>query len=80
VDTTSSVTWRKSSYSGGSGSECVEVGSWRKSSYSGGPNSECLEAGVAGHGYVLVRDTKDQDGATLAFTADAWAAFTGGLR
>jgi hypothetical protein len=39
-----------------------------------------LEAGVAGHGYVLVRDTKDQDGATLAFTADAWAAFTGGLR
>jgi uncharacterized protein DUF397 len=29
---------------------------------------------------VLVRDTKDRDGATLAFSADAWAAFTGALR
>jgi hypothetical protein len=53
---------------------------WRKSTYSGGGSSECLEAAVTGRGRVLVRDTKDRDGATLAFTADAWAAFTGGLR
>ena len=33
---TDSATWRKSSYSGGSGGDCVEVASWRKSSYSGG--------------------------------------------
>lgn len=53
---------------------------WRKSTHSGGSNSECLEAGVADHGSVLVRDTKDRDGATLAFTAAAWAVFTGALR
>jgi hypothetical protein len=29
---------------------------------------------------VLVRDTKDHDGGTLAFTADAWRAFTDSLR
>jgi hypothetical protein len=73
--------WRKSTYSGGGGStECVEVGSWRKSTYSGGGgSSECLEAGVVDHGSVLVRDTKSRDGTTLAFAAEAWAAFTGAL-
>jgi hypothetical protein len=53
---------------------------WRKSTYSGGGSSECLEAGIADHGGVLVRDTKNRDGAMLAFTAKAWAAFTGALK
>ena len=45
------VTWRKSSYSGGSGGDCIEASdsltsaSWRKSSYSGGSDgSNCIEA------------------------------------
>ena len=39
--------WRKSTYSGGSGGNCVEVGSlpWRKSTYSGGQGGECVEVG-----------------------------------
>jgi hypothetical protein len=45
MDTAGNLTWRKSTYSGGTNTECVEIGSWRKSSYSGGGNSECLEAG-----------------------------------
>jgi hypothetical protein len=51
---------------------------WRKSSYSGNGGQDCVE--VAGDGAVLIRDTKDRDGVTLAFTADAWQAFTGLLK
>lgn len=42
----SRATWRKSSYSSGNGSNCVEVAhipGWRKSSYSGGNSSNCVE-------------------------------------
>jgi Domain of unknown function (DUF397) len=40
--------WRKSSHSGGGGSECVEVAAaWRKSSHSGSQGSECVEAAPA---------------------------------
>lgn len=53
---TSAVTWRKSSFSGGNGGQCVEAGSLP--------------------GAVLVRDTRDREGGTLAFSAGAWAAFT----
>ncbi|QRN81759.1 MAG: DUF397 domain-containing protein, partial [Nocardiopsis sp. BM-2018] len=34
--------WRKSSYSGGGGGNCVEVG-WHKSSYSGSAGGNCVE-------------------------------------
>ena len=50
---------------------------WRKSSHSKSGN--CVE--VAGlPGAALVRDTKDRDGAVLAFKAAVWAAFLGGAR
>ncbi|MFG3258270.1 DUF397 domain-containing protein [Streptomyces sp. NPDC048172] len=41
--------WRKSSYSNGSGGDCVEIGAarWRKSSHSNGDGGNCVEA--AGH-------------------------------
>lgn len=40
--------WRKSSHSGGGGSECVEVAAaWRKSSHSGSEGSSCVEAAPA---------------------------------
>jgi hypothetical protein len=48
---------------------------WRKSSYSGNGGANCVEAGNAPD-LVLVRDTTDRDGGTLAFPADAWRAFT----
>ena len=46
---------------------------WRKSSYSDGNGGQCVE--VAGDGVILVRDTTNRDGGTLAFTADAWREF-----
>lgn len=67
------VTWRKSSYSGGNGGGCVEVGIWRKSSHSGG---NCVEVGApAGVDRVLVRDTKDRQGPALALTPQVWRRF-----
>lgn len=52
---------------------------WRKASYSNG-SGDCVEAGVAETGRVLVRDTTNREGGTLAFTADAWGVFLGTLR
>jgi hypothetical protein len=54
------VTWRKSTFSGGNGGNCVEVGH--------------------SAGRVLVRDTKDRAGATLAVGADAWRRFAATAR
>jgi hypothetical protein len=76
---TMSVPWRKSSYSNNGGQNCVEVGAWRKSSYSANGGQDCVEAGNTPD-MILVRDTKNRDGGALAFTPDAWAAFTASLR
>jgi hypothetical protein len=51
---------------------------WRVATYTGG-NGNCVEVADATR-VVLVRDTKDREGGTLAFTADAWQRFTGGLK
>ena len=51
---------------------------WRKSSFSG-QNGSCVETASNG-GVVLIRDTTDRDGGTLAFTASAWSDFTASLR
>jgi Domain of unknown function (DUF397) len=51
---------------------------WRKSSYSGDNGGECVEVATAGA--VLVRDTTDRNGSVLAFTGDAWQAFTETIR
>jgi Domain of unknown function (DUF397) len=51
---------------------------WRKSSYSDGNGGNCVE--TACDGVILVRDTADRDGGTLAFTADAWQRFTAALK
>lgn len=74
-----STEWRKSSYSGGSGGNCVEVGTWRASSHSGPPRGNCVEVGDQDR-VVLVRDTRDRDGGGLAFGPAAWRAFTGALQ
>jgi hypothetical protein len=78
MDTVDSAAWRKSSYSGTSGGDCVEIATWRKSARSG-TNGDCVEVSGAAH-VVLARDTKDRDSGTLMFTADAWEAFTASLK
>ena len=74
------ATWRKSSYSGGQGGQCVEVGNatWRKSSFSSGQGGQCVE--VANADGIAVRDTTDRDGGTLIFSTEAWGRFTASLR
>ncbi|MFC7841377.1 DUF397 domain-containing protein [Streptomyces sp. NPDC001046] len=47
---------------------------WFKSSYSSNDGPDCVEIALA-HAAVHVRDSKDVDGARLAFTDDAWSAF-----
>lgn len=65
------IQWRKSSYSGDTGGECVECApigdiAWRKSSYSGNSGGECVEVAELASG-VAVRDSKDADGPHLVF-------------
>ncbi len=55
------------------------MGNWRKSSYSDGNGGNCVEVADT-TGVVLVRDTTDRDGGTLAFTAEAWQRFTNALK
>jgi hypothetical protein len=80
MDSMNSAPWRKSSYSGNNGTECVEVATWRKASHSANNGTACVEAGVAARGRVLVRDTTNRDGAVLDIPAEAWDHFTGTLK
>jgi hypothetical protein len=52
---------------------------WRKATHSGN-SGNCVETGVADAGHILVRDTQDRNGMTLAVPADAWQAFTSNLK
>ena len=52
---------------------------WRKSSYSGGQGGNCVEVGGAAS-VIVVRDTKDRNGGTLAFSAGAWDASAASLK
>jgi hypothetical protein len=73
--------WRKSSYSGSGGSNCVEVGAvWRKSSYSGNGGANCVEVARNLSGVVAVRDSKDPDGPVLLVSRHEWAGFIARLR
>ena len=68
------VTWRRASYSGDNGGNCVEVGVWRKASHSGGNGGECVEVAAADT-EIAVRDSKDPDGPSLSFDPSAWRSF-----
>ncbi len=69
------LVWFKSSYSGTSGGECIEVAmEWRKSSRSTDTGGNCVEIATC-PGAVHVRDSKEQAGATLAFASTTWTAF-----
>ncbi|MEU4653789.1 DUF397 domain-containing protein [Streptomyces sp. NPDC023723] len=47
---------------------------WFKSSYSGGNATECLEAAFVSP-EVLIRDSKQRDGARVRVSASAWGYF-----
>jgi hypothetical protein len=47
---------------------------WRKSTKSGGNGGGCIEVGAFA-GVIAVRDTKDRNGAVLAFAPHAWREF-----
>ncbi|MYT30962.1 MULTISPECIES: DUF397 domain-containing protein [unclassified Streptomyces] len=83
----SNASWRKSSYSNGTGGDCVEVGegfpgaaTWRKSSYSNGTGGECIEVADGLPGIVPVRDSKDPQGPALIFSAAGWSSFVSALK
>lgn len=51
---------------------------WRKSTYSTGNGGQCVE--VASDDMVMVRDTTNRDGGTLAFDAATWERFLRTIR
>jgi hypothetical protein len=67
----SATIWRKSSFSDGGGTNCVEVALWRKSSFSGGGGSNCVEVELDQVG-AAVRDSKNAPGPMLVFSPGAW--------
>ncbi|MEV5353584.1 DUF397 domain-containing protein [Streptomyces sp. NPDC052693] len=50
---------------------------WFKSSYSSNDGPDCVEAAISAsrHLTMHVRDSKQRDGAHLAFTRTAWSEF-----
>ncbi|MGW1714440.1 DUF397 domain-containing protein [Streptomyces sp. NPDC002156] len=80
----SAARWRKSSYSGDTGGECVEcaplgTAAWRKSSYSGNTGGDCVEvAPLTPH--IAVRDSKAPDLGALTLTPEAFAALVSWTR
>nr|WP_208615038.1 DUF397 domain-containing protein [Streptomyces caeruleatus] len=78
------VQWRKSSYSGSTGGDCVECAplgavAWRKSSYSGNTGGECVEVADLTP-CVAVRDSKDPEVGTLTLAPQTYAAFINHVR
>ncbi|WP_223777682.1 DUF397 domain-containing protein [Streptomyces sp. 135] len=72
---TPALAWFKSSYSSGSGDDCVEVAlTWRKSTYSSGGDGDCIEVASC-PATIHVRDSKNPAGPQLALEPQAWTRF-----
>ncbi|WP_314252664.1 DUF397 domain-containing protein [Streptomyces sp. DSM 40907] len=75
--------WRKSSYSGNTGGECVECAplgptAWREASYSGNTGGDCVEV-AAQPCRVAVRDSKNPDGPAFTVAPEVFTAFVRSL-
>ncbi|MGW7073607.1 DUF397 domain-containing protein [Streptomyces sp. NPDC054855] len=76
-----SVQWRKSSYSGNTGGECIECAplngaAWRKSTYSGNTGGDCIEFAQAQcNETVAIRDSKNPEGPVFTLSPGAFAHF-----
>ncbi|MEU5999753.1 DUF397 domain-containing protein [Streptomyces sp. NPDC047197] len=71
--------WRKSTYSGNTGGDCIECApltgiTWRKSTYSGNTGGECIEFAPR-QGTIAVRDSKNPEGPAFTTTPRAFATF-----
>ena len=53
---------------------------WRKASYSGGNGGGCVEVARTGNAIVAIRDSKDPNGPSLAFTLRDWQSFIQGAK
>ena len=69
----------RTNHEGGRVMQTMSAAPWRKSSYSANGGQNCVEVADAAS-VVMVRDTTNRDGGTLAFTAGAWQAFLATLR
>jgi Domain of unknown function (DUF397) len=68
----SEAQWRKSTFSGNNGGDCVEIAELER--VANGPDHK------SGHDRLIaVRDSKDPDGPTLFFTPAEWVAFLQGV-
>lgn len=82
METTQKLTgaqWRKSSYSGSGGGECIECAplngtTWRKSTYSGNTGGDCIEFAPRA-GAIAIRDSKHPEGPAFTTTPRAFATF-----
>jgi hypothetical protein len=79
----SSISWqkrefRKSSFSGGANSSCVEL-AWRKSSFSGGQNNSCVEV-ARGEALFGIRDSKNVAGPVLMLAEVQGRAFLAAVK
>ncbi|MFE9482816.1 DUF397 domain-containing protein [Streptomyces spororaveus] len=77
------VPWRKSSYSGSSGGDCVEcaplgTAAWRKASYSSTNGGDCVEV-AAQPCQIAVRDSKNPGGPAFTVGPEAFATFVRSL-
>ncbi|QCX78014.1 hypothetical protein C9F11_21920 [Streptomyces sp. YIM 121038] len=75
--------WRKSSYTGSTGGDCVECAplngaAWRKSSYSADTGGQCLEVAELPGPHIAIRDSKRPDGPHVTVSATAFAALVRG--
>ncbi|WP_055489805.1 DUF397 domain-containing protein [Streptomyces sp. TP-A0356] len=78
--TPTGIQWRKSSYSGDQGGDCVECApigalAWRKSTYSGDQGGNCVEIAETRCATVAVRDSKKPTGPVLTLAPAAFSAF-----
>jgi hypothetical protein len=64
----SRATWRKSSYSNGTGGSCVEIAVLARTARPGHEHD------------IAVRDSKDPHGAALTFTARHWRDFIAAVK
>ncbi|OUD00810.1 DUF397 domain-containing protein [Streptomyces swartbergensis] len=74
------ILWRKSSYSGDQGGECVEcapIGAldWRASTYSGDQGGQCLEVAETPHTTIAIRDSKTPAGPILTLDPATFTTF-----
>ncbi|MFC8247945.1 DUF397 domain-containing protein [Streptomyces chartreusis] len=74
------IQWRKSSYSGDQGGQCIECApigtlAWRKSTHSSDQGGECLEIAQTPHTTIAVRDSKNPAGPILTLDPAAFTTF-----